>query len=277
MIHCFIESVSVPNVVKKMWMDYRPESQSVFYQCSLKGTYHNNCKSHNMRDSTSRKLLSIQLEKLHNALVSDEHEIYKKTEIYTISEMKAELDTTIRRIEELQNLIKVLFESKYNGELSDEDFKTLSTKYSNENNELQNSANNLTVKLNQSNQRAKEISDILNYIKQLSDDDIQNPTQEMVDKLVEKIVIGVFCGFGEVNLGKQQTDFYIYGIGKIGDIVDVSYKTYEERVMAVLPEISNKNNLTFQVLCEKLGIKHNILQVGLKKEGLILSDFKDRF
>ena len=47
--------------------------------------------------------------------------------------------------------------------------------------------------------------------------------------------------------------------------------------MAVLPEISNKDDHTFQVLCEKLEIKHNILQVGLKKEGLILSDFKDRF
>ena len=41
------------------------------------------------------------------------------------------------------------------------------------------------------------------------------PTQKLCNKPIEKIIIGEFCGFGEINFGKRQVDIYLYVIGKI--------------------------------------------------------------
>ena len=58
-------------------------------------------------------------------------------------------------------------------------------------------------------------------------------------------------------------------------IIDVSYKTYEERVLAVLPIFAESEKFSVKKLCEAVGIDQPILRDGLKREGLKFSDFKD--
>lgn len=81
--------------------------------------------------------------------------------------------------------------------------------------------------------------------------------------------------FGEVHFGKQIIEIYLKDIGKIGDIIDVSYKTYEERVLAVLPVFAESEKFSVKKLCEAVGIDQPILRDGLKREGLKFSDFKN--
>jgi len=150
---------------RKMSIDYRAESQSVYFQCTYKRMDSNNCKSHNTRDSTLRKILSIQISTLHKSLLSDENMILNKIGLLNMPEMQEELDYKNIRIEEIQTLVKTLFESKCNGEISNDDFILLSARYSEEQNELQKSVNTLSLMMNQKRQKMKKVKDILNYIK----------------------------------------------------------------------------------------------------------------
>ena len=78
-----------------------------------------------------------------------------------------------------------------------------------------------------------------------------------------------------MHFGKQIIEIYLKDIGKIGDIIDVSYKTYEERVLAVLPIFAESEKFSVKKLCEAVGIDQPILRDGLKREGLKFSDFKN--
>ena len=211
---------------------------------------------------------------MHNELISDEKQILKKIGILELSNIQTELNSKIKRIEEIQKLIKALFESKYNGEVTENDFKILSKKYFDEREEIQKSVNLLTAEVNKRSKKIKGTIEIINYVKNMSENEMATPTQELCNKLIEKIIIGEFCGFGEINFGKQQVDIYLYDVGRIGDIVDVAYKTYEERVKAVLPEVIKSGKFSVKKICEAVGIEQHILRDGLKREGLTFKDFK---
>lgn len=146
--------------------------------------------------------------------------------------------------------------------------KMMNAKYSAEREELQKSINELSEKINVGNKETALAIDKLSYIKSLSKDDLNSLNAEICNNLVEKIIVGETYWTGEVNYGKQQIDIYLYGIGKIGDIVDVSYKTFEERILMVLPELLTTNNYAVSVVCEKLNLPYNVLKKGLQNEGL---------
>ena len=243
------------------------DSSKVAFQCPDNIKF-KTCNSHNIREETLRRYFKEQLTKLHCELISNQNEIYEKLGILKLSNMKSKLDSCIKRINELDVFIKALFEAKFNREISDNDFKMMNSRYLSERKELQNIINELSEKISTNNKNTDISIKKLSYIKALSENDIDNLSIEICDNLIEKIIIGETYWTGEINFGKQQVDIYLYGIGKIGDIVDVSYKTFEERVLMVLPELLVTNDYSVSAVCKKLNLPYNVLKSGLKKEGL---------
>ena len=250
-------------------------SEEVAYQCKYNMRF-KTCKSHNIREEIIRRYFKEQLTKLHDELIDNQNGIYEKLGIIDLSEMKSKLESNVQRIQELDTFIKALFESKFDREISDDDFKMMNAKYSAEREELQKSINELSEKINVGNKETALAIDKLSYIKALSKDDLNNLNAEICDNLVEKIIVGETYWTGEVNYGKQQVDIYLYGIGKIGDIVDVAYKTFEERILMVLPELLATNNYAVSVVCEKLNLPYNVLKKGLQNEGLTFTIVKTK-
>lgn len=250
------------------------KKQEKIYQCK-DNMLHRSCVSHLVRESAIRRTFIFQLKQLQSAIVSTENEVYAKIGISELTEMKSQLEKDIRRISELDALIKSLFESRFSDEISDDDFLSISQRYSDERNELQESVNKLSRELNSKSSKSELILSRLEFIRDLPDDILNEPTIELCDQLIDKIVVGRFAGFGEVHFGKQIIEIYLKDIGKIGDIIDVSYKTYEERVLAVLPIFAESEKFSVKKLCEAVGIDQPILRDGLKREGLKFSDFKD--
>ena len=247
--------------------------QEKMYQCKDNMLYRS-CTSHLARESAIIRTFQIQLTKLHDAIILNENEIYDKLGISKLSDIKLKLETKSKRIAELDLFIKSLFESKVANETSDDNFKTISQSYYNKRNNLQKSADELSKELNSKISKSKLILSKIEYIRNLSGDDLKTTSVELCEKLIDKIIIGRFAGYGEVHFGKQQIDIYLYDIGKIGDIVDVAYKTYEERVKAVLPEVIKSGEFSVKKICEAVGIEQHILRDGLKREGLTFKDFK---
>lgn len=252
------------------------KNQEKIYQCK-DNMLHRSCVSHLVRESAIRRTVQLQLTQLHNAIVANENEVYAKLGISELSDIKSQLETDSRRISELDSLIKSLFESRFSDELSDEDFMSISQRYSDERSRLQESVNKLSRELNSKSSKLELIMSRIEYIRDLPVDMLNEPTIDLCEQLIDKIVVGRFAGFGEVHFGKQVIEIYLKDIGKLGDIIDVSYKTYEERVLSVLPALAESEKYPIKRLCELLGIEQSILRDGLKKEGLKFSDFKDRF
>ena len=82
------------------------------------------------------------------------------------------------------------------------------------------------------------------------------------------MIVGVYEKKGTVNYGKQLLTFQIYEIGFIDELVDVSYKTFRERIEAVLLRRYADHIVTkrpYEVY-EELGLTYNIMKKGLQRE-----------
>jgi DNA invertase Pin-like site-specific DNA recombinase len=252
---------------QKTMIAYIPlDSEEVAYQCKDNVRF-KTCTSHNVRETTLRRAFGEQLSKLHNALVSNQNEILEKLGVAEMGNLQAESEKSCQRMNEIDKYIQTLFESKIKHEISDEDFKMISERYSVEKAELQLQINKITAKLNKTERNSAGISQTFAYIKGLSENDLKNITSEMCDRLIEKVVIGESYWTGEVNYGKQKIDFYLKNIGRIGNLVDVSYKTFEQRVRSVLPKLIDENCCTTVNVCNMLGITYSVLKKGLESEG----------
>ena len=82
------------------------------------------------------------------------------------------------------------------------------------------------------------------------------------------MIVEVYEKKGTVNYGKQPLRFQIYEIGFIDELVDVSYKTFRERIEAVLLRRYADHIVTkrpYEVY-EELGLTYNIMKKGLQRE-----------
>ena len=82
------------------------------------------------------------------------------------------------------------------------------------------------------------------------------------------MIVGVYEKKGTVNYGKQPLRFQIYEIGFIDELVDVSYKTFRERIEAVLLRRYADHIVTKRPheVYEELGLTYNTMKKGLQRE-----------
>ena len=82
------------------------------------------------------------------------------------------------------------------------------------------------------------------------------------------MIVGVYEKKGTVNYGKQPLRFQIYEIGFIDELVDVSYKTFRERIEAVLLRRYADHIVTKRSheVYEELGLTYNTMKKGLQRE-----------
>ncbi len=185
--------------------------------------------------------------------------------MYQISDIQKEIDVSNQRIAEINSYMQELFESKIRGEITQDDFLLLSRQYGNEKSNLQSLVNMLAEKLAIGKKNASGIVEILTFIQNT---DFSEITEEICSKLIEQVIVGVYEKKGIVNYGKQPLRFQIYEIGFIDELVDVSYKTFRERIEAVLLRRYTDHIVTKRPheVYEELGLTYNIMKKGLQQE-----------
>lgn len=221
------------------------------------------CNSHNVREMTLRNMFRDQITILQKALIETPDEIERKLGISGLSEMQDEITKAYTRLAEIDGFTKELFESKFNGEITQEDFSLLSQKYSDEKTQLQNKVNQLAEAISLGKKNYGAVRDTIDYIKKC---DFSVITEEMCEVLLEKAVVGDFLKCGKSYYGRQPIDFYINNIGMIGSLVDVSYKTYTDRIAEVIPHFWKDGKAYVDDICKELGTTYAILKKGLQQE-----------
>lgn len=231
------------------------------------------CNSHHVREMTLRNMFRDQMIILQKALIETPDEIERKLGIAGLSEMQTEITEANERLTEINDFIRGLFESKINGEISQEDFTLLSQRYSDEKNLLQNKINQLAEAISLGRKNYSAVRETIDYIKEC---DFSVITEEMCDVLIEKAVVGDFQEYGKCNYGRQSIEFYICNLGTIGSLVDVSYKTYTEKIKGLIPQLWKNGRVYFNDVCNELGSTFSIIQKALLREGTTFSDIMVR-
>ncbi len=239
-------------------------NDGIAYNCQ-KNIMFKTCKSHLVCEMTLRNMFKDQISALQQFLNSNQREVEEKLGVYELSGIQQEIDDSNQRIAEIDSYVQALFESKIKGEISQNDFLTISKQYNDEKSDLQNQVNMLAEKLAIGKRNSSKIFEILTFMKET---DFSEITQEICDKLIEKVIVGAYEKKGIVNYGRQALKFQIYEIGFIDELVDVSYKTFRERIEAVLLRRYANQIVTKHPheVYEELGLTYNIMKEGLHRE-----------
>lgn len=124
----------------------------------------------------------------------------------------------------------------------------------------------MTAKKSMLSKESASAVKILDRILSYSESDFDVLTQEMVDTLIEKIVIGKPMGQREKNYGKRIIDIYVYGIGNISNLIDVRFKPYSVRIKEIAPQLLLERRCDTTNVIEALATKRGSLKDALPRK-----------
>lgn len=192
------------------------------YHCSTyslsRNKFENKCTQHHVRTDVVRDLL-LEVIKATSTYVK-EHEakfvekVRNATALQQESEakaMKKRLSREQKRINELNTLIKKIYEDNVNGKLSDKRFEMLLEDYEAEQRELELSADALEKAFNDYQENADNVDKFIELVHKYTD--FTELTTPMIHEFVDKIVVHE----ADKSTGDriQQIDIYLKYVGKL--------------------------------------------------------------
>ena len=192
------------------------------YTCSTyskaKSKFENRCTQHHVRTDVIRDLLLEVIKATSTYVMEHEAEFIEKvrsaTELQQESEAKAlkkRLSREQKRINELNTLIKKIYEDNVNGKLSDKRFEMLLADYEAEQSELELSVNTLEKALNDYQENADNVDKFIELVHRYTD--FTELTTPIIHEFVDKIVVHE----ADKSTGDriQQIDIYLKYVGKL--------------------------------------------------------------
>ena len=193
---------------------HRGKTVSKNQECYCCGRYRTRtkaCSMHYIREIILAELVKDNLKRIVKMAVEDEQEFVRKLTSQSAREqavknraMKKELELKERRIKDLDEIIKRLYEDNIVGKLSDERFKIFSTDYENEQRALREEVSALQKQLDDAENNCTNINSFLKMAKRYTDFDELTPA--MVRDLIEKIIVHE----GDKSSGHREQRIEIY-------------------------------------------------------------------
>lgn len=198
-----------------------------FYRCS---NYKNNstksCTSHNIKDYVLRDLVLDNIKKAISYISSFEDLFIQNKLDASLEEQRKENNTNKKllsqyekRVRDIDNLIKHIYEDNISGKITDDRFATLSVNYEKEQKELKEKINELTIALGKNKQEEIDLTTFIGKVRKYTN--IKELTPEIINELIDKILV-----YQQTKLdGKryQQIDIYYAGVG----IISIPTNEYE--------------------------------------------------
>ena len=183
-----------------------------------KGNFVDKCTQHHVRTDVVRELLLETIKATCGFVLEHEAEFIAKvrnaSEIQKADAAKAlqkRLSREEKRITELNQLIKKIYEDNVKGKLSDKRFEMLLEEYENEQSNLEESVSNLQSELNIYSEDTNRVDKFVELVHKYTDfTELNTP---MIHEFVEKIVIHEADKSSGVRM--QQIDIYLKYVGKL--------------------------------------------------------------
>ena len=238
----------------------------LYFQCQAYQKY-DSCTSNYITENDLKRVVLDYLHRLYLAVKSDRNAVISKLGLDTITEIEDQIRTAENRADEISHLLIEIYEKKFQNIITDSEFKSRSEALSREKNDLLHFLADLTAKKSIRSKEKGSVIKMLDKISSYSESDFDVLTQEMVNALIEKIVIGKPMGQREKNYGKRMIDIYIYELGNLSELIDVRFKPYSVHIKEIAPQLLLERRCDTANVIEVLATKRGSLENALAEEG----------
>ena len=218
------------------------------FSCSSYRQMYRDCTMHFVKASVLETLALESVQKVaayvlenEEAFVERIQEQWNIAQSDGIATARKEIISTERRIAELDNLVKGLYEGNMSGKIPDRQFEKLMAQYDTEQQELEARVAEIEAKISELRQEEESGEMFVRLVKRYRD--FTEITQTMLNEFIDKIVIFEATGGRTVNRS-QRIDIYFNFIGQFvleDTEEEILSKQEEENRLAELKEQKRKD------------------------------------
>ena len=218
------------------------------FRCPTYKSMYGECTMHFIKASTLDSLVDEAIRKVAAYVLKDEQaflqqvkELTSASQAVVQTDSKKELVTAKKRIAELDNFIKKLYEGNASGKIPDRQFEKLMAQYDTEQQELEARVAEIEAKISELRQEEERGEMFVRLVKRYRD--FTEITQTMLNEFIDKIVIFEATGGRTVNRS-QRIDIYFNFIGQFvleDTEEEILSKQEEENRLAELKEQKRKD------------------------------------
>ena len=188
------------------------------FRCPTYKSMYGECTMHYIKSSTLDKLVDEAVRKIARYVLRNEQAFLEQVRVltsadqkHTQSEDKKELVNIKKRIAELDNYIKRLYEGNASGKIPDRQFEKLMAQYDSEQQELEERVKEIEVSIHEIQQESENGQQFVRLVQKYRD--LTEIDQTALNEFIGKVVVHEATG-GRTADRSQQIDIYFNFIGQ---------------------------------------------------------------
>lgn len=188
------------------------------FRCPTYKSMYGECTMHYIKSSTLDKLVDEAVRKIARYVLRNEQAFLEQVRVltsadqkHTQSEDKKELVNIKKRIAELDNYIKRLYEGNDSGKIPDRQFEKLMAQYDSEQQELEERVKEIEVSIHEIQQESENGQQFVRLVQKYRD--LTEIDQTALNEFIDKVVVHEATG-GRTADRSQQIDIYFNFIGQ---------------------------------------------------------------
>lgn len=188
------------------------------FRCPTYKSMYGECTMHYIKSSTLDKLVDEAVRKIARYVLRNEQAFLEQVRVltsadqkHTQSEDKKELVNIKKRIAELDNYIKRLYEGNASGKIPDRQFEKLMAQYDSEQQELEEREKEIEVSIHEIQQESENGQQFVRLVQKYRD--LTEIDQTALNEFIDKVVVHEATG-GRTADRSQQIDIYFNFIGQ---------------------------------------------------------------
>ena len=188
------------------------------FRCPTYKSMYGECTMHYIKSSTLDKLVDEAVRKISRYILRNEQAFLEQVRVLTSadqkqtqSEDKKELVNIKKRIAELDNYIKRLYEGNASGKIPDRQFEKLMAQYDSEQQELEERVKEIEASIHEIQQESENGQQFVRLVQKYRD--LTEIDQTALNEFIDKVVVHEATG-GRTADRSQQIDIYFNFIGQ---------------------------------------------------------------
>ena len=188
------------------------------FRCPTYKSMYGECTMHYIKSSTLDKLVDEAVRKIARYILRNEQAFLEQVRVLTSSdqkqtqsEEKKELVNIKKRIAELDNYIKRLYEGNASGKIPDRQFEKLMAQYDSEQQELEERVKEIEASIHEIQQESENGQQFVRLVQKYRD--LTEIDQTALNEFIDKVVVHEATG-GRTADRSQQIDIYFNFIGQ---------------------------------------------------------------
>lgn len=188
------------------------------FRCPTYKSMYGECTMHYIKSSTLDKLVDEAVRKIARYVLRNEQAFLEQVRVltsadqkHTQSEDKKELVNIKKRIAELDNYIKRLYEGNASGKIPDRQFEKLMAQYDSEQQELEERVKEIEVSIHEIQQESENGQQFVRLVQKYRD--LTEIDQTALNEFIDKVVVHEATGDRTADRS-QQIDIYFNFIGQ---------------------------------------------------------------